>query len=33
MAIETFSDFRKLWGRIDEELDVDVYNIEVKNSN
>ncbi len=33
MAMETFSGFRKLWGRIDEELDIDVYSVEVEDSN
>jgi len=30
--METFNDFRKLWGRIDEELYPDVYQVEVVDS-
>jgi len=33
MEMETFSTFKKLWGRIDEDLDADLYYVEVHDSN
>ena len=32
MAMETFVNFRKLWARIDVDLDPDVYELEIKDS-